>query len=130
MPPTSGPIATASPIVAPQMPNAVPRSFPRNSCEISASAVANIAAPPIPWSAPRDDQEERVVRDAAGGRGDREQDDPDHEEPPAAEEVGQRAGGQDARGERERVGVDDPLQVGERGVERLLDRRAGPRSRS
>ena len=27
-PPTSGPIATASPIVAPQMPKAVPRSRP------------------------------------------------------------------------------------------------------
>ena len=49
MPPTSGPIATASPIVAPQIPNAVPRSLPWNSCEMSASAVANIVAPPIPW---------------------------------------------------------------------------------
>ncbi len=47
-PPTSGPIATAPPIVAPQMPNAVARSGPRNSCAISASVVANMAAPPIP----------------------------------------------------------------------------------
>ena len=47
-PPASGPIATAAPIVAPQIPNAVPRSLPWNSCEISASAVANIIAPPIP----------------------------------------------------------------------------------
>ena len=48
-PPASGPIATAAPIVAPQIPNAVPRSLPWNSCEISASAVANMIAPPIPW---------------------------------------------------------------------------------
>ena len=47
-PPTSGPIATAPPIVAPQMPIAVPRSLPWNSWAISASDVANIAAPPIP----------------------------------------------------------------------------------
>ena len=47
-PPTSGPIATAPPIVAPQTPNAVARSAPWNSCPISASEVANIAAPPTP----------------------------------------------------------------------------------
>ena len=51
-PPTSGPIATASPTVAPQIPNAVPRSRPWNSCEMIASETANIPAPPIPW-APR-----------------------------------------------------------------------------
>ena len=28
IPPTSGPIATAAPVVAPQIPNAVPRSLP------------------------------------------------------------------------------------------------------
>ena len=48
-PPTSGPIATASPIVAPQIPNAVPRSRPWNSCERIASETENIAAPPTPW---------------------------------------------------------------------------------
>ena len=51
-PPTSGPIATAIPTVAPQIPNAVPRSRPWNSWEMSASEPANIAAPPIPC-APR-----------------------------------------------------------------------------
>lgn len=51
-PPTSGPTATANPIVAPQIPNAVPRSRPWNSCAISASEVANMTAPPIPC-APR-----------------------------------------------------------------------------
>jgi hypothetical protein len=33
------------------MPSAVPRSRPRNSCAISASDVANMAAPPIPCTA-------------------------------------------------------------------------------
>ncbi len=49
-PPASGPIATAAPTVAPQIPKAVPRSLPWNSCEISASAVANMIAPPSPWT--------------------------------------------------------------------------------
>ena len=48
-PPTSGPIATPRPVVAPQTANAVPRSRPSNSCASSASDVANIAAPPMPW---------------------------------------------------------------------------------
>ena len=47
-PPTSGPIATAPPIVAPQTPNAVPRSRPWNSWASSASEQANMAAPPTP----------------------------------------------------------------------------------
>ena len=51
-PPTRGPIATAIPIVAPQIPKAVPRSRPWNSWEMIASETANIPAPPIPC-APR-----------------------------------------------------------------------------
>ena len=47
-PPTSGPIATAPPVVAPQIPNAVPRSLPWNSWASSASETANIVAPPTP----------------------------------------------------------------------------------
>src|SRR5207249_1239842 len=50
-PPTSGPTATAAPVVAPQIPNAVPRSRPWNSWERSASEVANMIAPPIPCEA-------------------------------------------------------------------------------
>ena len=41
----------------------------------------------------------------------------------AAGEVGDRAGGQQQGGERQRVGVDHPLQVGEGRVERALDLR-------
>ena len=48
-PPISGPTATAPPTVAPQTPNAVARSLPWNSWPISASAVANMPAPPMPW---------------------------------------------------------------------------------
>ena len=50
-PPTSGPMATAAPIVAPQIPTAVPRSRPWKAEASSASEVANIAAPPTPCTA-------------------------------------------------------------------------------
>src|SRR4051794_33395191 len=48
-PPTRGPTATAAPTVEPQAAIAVPNSRPRNSCAMSASEVANMAAPPTPW---------------------------------------------------------------------------------
>ena len=50
-PPTNGPIATATPIVAPYRPVAIPSSLPLNSCAISASETANMIAPPTPCTA-------------------------------------------------------------------------------
>ena len=47
-PPTSGPIATAAPVVAPQIPNAVPRSRPWKAFASSASETANMMPPPTP----------------------------------------------------------------------------------
>src|SRR3954452_7727072 len=49
-PPSSGPTATAAPTVEPQAAIAVPNSYSRNSWAISASEVANMPAPPMPWS--------------------------------------------------------------------------------
>ena len=76
-------------------------------------------------NAARDDQEERIVREPAERRGDREEDDADQEQPLAPEEIREGTRRQDARREAERVGVHHPLQVGERGVERPLDRGEG-----
>ena len=120
-PPTSGPIATAPPIVAPQTPNAMPRSLPWNACAISASEVANIIAPPMPCKPRARFSNSGVVGEAAEQRGDGEDAEADHEHPPPPEQVGERAGRQQQRGERQRVGVDDPLQVGEAGVQVALD---------
>ena len=47
-PPSSGPIATARPVTAPQTPKAVPRSRPRNASASRASETANMIAPPTP----------------------------------------------------------------------------------
>ena len=51
-PPSTGPTATATPVVAPKIPSAMPRSLPWNAWASSASEVANMIAPPTPW-APR-----------------------------------------------------------------------------
>ncbi len=47
-PPSTGPIATATPVTAPNTPNAVPRSRGGNASASSASEVANMIAPPTP----------------------------------------------------------------------------------
>ena len=47
---------------------------------------------------------------------------PDDEHPPPADQVGHRAGRQQERRERECVGVDDPLEIGEARAEIALDR--------
>jgi hypothetical protein len=53
----------------------------------------------------------------------REEDEAAGEDPPAPEAVGDRAGGEDDGGERERVRVHDPLQAGDAGVEAGRDLR-------
>ena len=73
----------------------------------------------------RDVEEGRVRRERAEQRGRREDRQADHEDAAAAEPVGERAGGEDEGRERERVGVDHPLEVGEARAEVLLDRRQG-----
>ena len=56
-------------------------------------------------------EEDDVGRQGACTRGDGEDREADREEAAAAEAVGERAGGQHDAGQRERVGVDDPLQA-------------------
>ena len=120
-PPTSGPIATAAPTVAPQMPKAVPRSRPWNSCEMIASETANIAAPPIPCTprarisqsgdcaAPQ--RAEASVKSAIPPRKTRLRPSRSPSEPALSSVAASGKG----------VGVDDPLQIGEGGVQLLVD---------
>ena len=49
-PPTSGPTASPAPIAAPHAPSARRRAGPSGSCPTRASALANRAAPPAPWT--------------------------------------------------------------------------------
>ena len=49
-PPSTGPSAVDTPVIAPHTPNATPRSRPRKLCPSKASPVANMIAPPTPWA--------------------------------------------------------------------------------
>ena len=119
-PPTSGPKATATPMVAPYTPIATPRSRPGlNSWATSASETANMIAPPTPWSARDEVEERRIGREAGEGRRDGEYAESRREHAPAAEPVGEHARGEHQGRERQRVRVDDPLEVGEARVEVL-----------
>jgi len=66
-----------------------------------------------------DVEEHDVVRRRARGRCRGEHDEADGEQAPAPEAVGERPGGEDHGGERERVGVDHPLQAGQAGAQVL-----------
>ncbi|MBN9624249.1 MAG: hypothetical protein J0H06_15095 [Actinobacteria bacterium] len=68
-------------------------------------------------------EEGGVGRERAEQRGGGEDRQPADEDAAPAEAVGERARCQHQRGERERVGVDHPLQVGEAAAEVLLDLR-------
>ena len=74
-----------------------------------------------PLRAAREDQPERRLRRAAERRGGGEERDRDEEDPLAAEQVAERARVEHRRRERERVRVHDPLQIGEGGVQLLVD---------
>ena len=71
---------------------------------------------------PRDDQSHRRLRQAGPQRGDREQQQPSTQEPPAADQVSGPPADQEQRSERQRITRDDPLQVGGRDRELVLDR--------
>src|ERR1700761_4112587 len=104
------------------MPIAMPRSGPPgNSWATSARLTANMIAPPTPC---RPRARLRKVGSGGGGRarggGGGEDRRARDEDAAAAEPVGERARGEDERGERQRVGVDDPLQVGAAAAEVLM----------
>ena len=73
----------------------------------------------------REVEQGRVLGDAAEERGEGEDPEPDREHAPAPEPVAERAGGEQEGGEGQRVGIDDPLQAGEAGVQFTLDVRQG-----
>ncbi len=71
------------------------------------------------------EQPELAGGKASDQRGDREQQDAGDEDPAAAQQVAGPAAEQQQPAERERVGVDDPLQVAAGEAERVLDVRQG-----
>ena len=88
-----------------------------------ASELGTSSAPNAPCSAARADQQLDRRRDRADERRAAEAGRADREDPPPAVEVAERAADEDQRCEHQQVGLDDPLLVGERGVEVVAQRR-------
>ena len=70
-------------------------------------------APPTPLECPRQVEHQRIGREPADERGDREDPEPDGEDLPPPEHVADHSGGEEEGSEGEGVGVDYPLEVAE-----------------
>ena len=119
-PPTSGPKATARPLIPPQAPSASPRLLAGTAALRIVSVSGITIAPPRPCTARATLSASTVGASAAATEPSVKIADADREDAPAAEAVAERGAGQEQHGERERVGVDRPLEALERRV-------AGPR---
>src|SRR6266496_1220792 len=105
-PPTSGPKATARPLMPPQAPRARPRFAAGTALERMVSVSGITIAPPSPWKA-----RARLSVSTEGASA------------AATEPIAERGSGQEQHRERQRVGVDRPLQARERRVQVLPDHR-------
>src|SRR3954453_21823595 len=114
-PPSSTPAAPPDPATAPQTPSARLRSAPSEKVLVTIdSAAGETSAAPRPGRARARSaavQPRLRLREAAEQRREREDDEADHEELAAAQEVGQAAAEQQEAAEGERVGVDHPGEV-------------------
>ena len=126
-PPTSGPMATAAPPMAPHIPRATLRRSGGTAALSSVSDNGMIMAPPAPWRARAATSTPMLGARAASGRGRGEHGDARDEDPPAAEPLADGRGRQQQHGEGQGVGVDRPLQPGQPGVEVDPDDRQGGR---
>ena len=110
-PPTSGPLATARPVIALKIPIAAPRRSGGKAALSSASPSGTSSAAPAPCTARAAISQPTSGASAHAGRGGREQPEPGGVEvaPPVA--VAERGAGHQQHGEAQVVGVDRPLQL-------------------
>ena len=124
MPPSRTPAAPPEPATAPQTPSALLRSAPSANVVVTIdSAAGETSAAPRPCTRAGDDQPDLALGEAAGQRGEREEDEAGDEQAAAAEQVGEAAAEQQEAAEDQGVGVDDPREVVLGEVEVLADRR-------
>ena len=115
-PPTSGPLATAMPVIALKIPIAAPR-LGGNAALSSARPSGRISAAPAPCSARAAISTPTFGASAHGRRGEGEQPEPGGVELAATVAVAERRRGDQQHGEAQVVGVDGPLELPDRGVE-------------
>ena len=122
-PPTTGPTATPRPLMPPQIPIAALRMPSRYRAREQGQRQRHHRGRADSLHRAGADEHPRLGGQRAGGRREREQGDAEQEDPAPAEPVTDRGGGEQQRREGQRVGVDEPLQVGQRGAELGLDHR-------
>ena len=122
-PPTSGPNATARPLMPPQMPNATPAPARGDSGRQDGQRQRHDDRAAHTLGGPSDvESEDRRCQRGRGGRH-REDRDADRQQPPAPEPVAQGGAGQQQHRERQRVGIDRPLKTAQARVQVLADHR-------
>ena len=112
-PPTSGPIASASAETPAQIPIAIPRWCGREGGRDDRERRGVHQRGSDALHDPRRDQDLPAVGEAAGKRRSREDGQPDDEDQPPSEQVGELAAAEHQRGEGERVAGHDPLELGQ-----------------
>ena len=122
-PPTSGPNATASPLMPPHAPRKTPRRFSGTPAERIVSVSGRTIAPPRPCTARAASSAPIDGASAAAAEASGEDAEPDREHQPAPEAVAERRAGQEQDGEDERVRVDGPLEPAEARMQVLADHR-------
>ena len=126
-PPTSGPMA----IARPAMPPHAPRATARRSGGTAADRIVRLSgvtkAPPTPWMARARMRMSLVGASAAAAEPAVKIDEADDEHAPTTEPVAERGAGEQQDREGQGVGVDHPLERGERRAEVGLDDGEGGR---
>ncbi len=122
-PPTTGPIASAIAETPAHVPIALPRSSGGNALVMIDSVAGIISAEPMPCTARQATSQVSLGREADRGARGGEDDDAGEEDFAPPEQVAEAPAGDEQHGERQRVGVDGPLQRGGRRVQAALDRR-------
>ena len=97
----------------PHRPIATPRLSAGNASLSSVSVSGVTTAAPAPWTARAAISAPTLGDERGGGGGGGEAEQAEREHAPAAEPVAERGAGQQEAGERQVVGVDRPLQVGQ-----------------
>ena len=122
-PPPAGPITTAIPVQAVQVPTAWPRAAPSKVAATKRQRARHEQRPGDPLQGAGADQELDRGRERAEDRGDAEGDQAGDEDPPPPELVAERAADQEQRDQGQHVGLDHPLLAGQPRVEPVGDRR-------
>ena len=122
-PPSTGPIASAIALTPAHVPIAIPRCSAGNAWVMIDSVAGIMNAAPTPWTARNVTSIASLAAKPITRLESPNTIDAEQEHPAAAEDVAEPAAGDHQHRERQRVGVDRPLEPRQRRVQIALDRR-------